>query len=116
MKSVYYIAIFLSDRQKERIYQVKEALVKTRRLIRKNFHPHEHEYQKQNSAALNGKKQPSSSMLHKFLRPTSLLRSSTINGRNKGKRTGLQAPLKSASIRHSHSGRRRSVRSGKKSI
>ena len=37
---------FFSDRQKERIYQVKEALVKNKTIdSEKIFIPHEHEYQ-----------------------------------------------------------------------
>ena len=46
MKSVYLASPFFSDRQKERIYQVKEALVKNKTIdSEKIFIPHEHEYQ-----------------------------------------------------------------------
>lgn len=46
MKSVYLASPFFSDKQKERIYQVKEALVKNKTIdSEKIFIPHEHEYQ-----------------------------------------------------------------------
>lgn len=40
MKSVYLASPFFSDKQKERIYQVKEALAKNKTIdSEKNFHP-----------------------------------------------------------------------------
>lgn len=86
MKSVYLASPFFSDKQKERIYQVKEALVKNKTIDSEKFSSRTNmNIVKQNSAVSNGKKQPSSSMFHKFLRPTSLLRSSTIKWKKQRK-------------------------------